>query len=277
MVSWNMFKNLKRLFGNEKPGMKTYPADLSSMRKNLHELVEAGKMREAAEAAGRHYGFTKFPDARRFHSLTFSVDMTLQNGKWCTENDTLQIGYLKIEKLTDYARRIKDGFVERRIESLATHEAGHTFKPKKPVRIERKTVVNEEGRVIPYHGNGKIVPYAADELTNARIDKGIDIDSEKAKNEDESQADLYSAVKNHEGRTLDELMQVMAETIWDNRILGFFNFTETKNAAREYMRDRNPWLKPGAVEKMANTVVEIHKKYKPLWLKMDDYRILPMC
>lgn len=114
-------------------------------------------------------------------------------------------------------------------------------------------------------------------MTNARINKGIDIDSEKAKNEDQSQADLYSSVKNHEGRTLDELMQVMAEAIWDNHILGFYNFTEARSAAREYMHDRNPWLKPGAVEKIADMVVEIHKKYKPLRVKMDDYRILPMC
>lgn len=273
-----MFKiNLKRIFGNEKPDMKTYLADLSTMRKNIHELVEAGKIQEAAEVAGRYYGFTKFPDARGRHSLTFSVDMTLQNGKWRMESDSLMIGYMKIEKLGDYARRIKDGFVERRIGSLATHETGHVFKPKKPVRIEGKTVVNEEGRVVPYHRNGKIVPYAADELINARIDKGIDPDSEKAGNEDQSQADLFSAVKNHEGRTLDELMQVMAEAIWDNHILGFYNFTEARSTAREYMHDRNPWLKPGAVEKIADMVVEIHKKYKPLCVKMDDYRILPLC
>lgn len=226
--------------------------------------MEKGKIREAVETAGRHYGFTEFPIISDEVHGEFTAD-TFAIRVWCdekgtvhTDKDILYVGSQIVEELKEYAKQ-DTRLGESASEGDILHEAGHVHKPKQSVEV-----------------NGKVVPYSFDEIVNSQIRNGVDPSSEDAETLQESQANLYALVKCHEGRNMEEALEHIAVRFWHNSIYPNYELLERKVTSEElrhkairresygYAKSEgySLWLKPDTLVKIADKVIEIDKNYR---------------
>lgn len=258
-------------------------SDVYGMRQRLHDQVTAGRAENICEAVrlvGKHYGFDKFAIVEKgrifllrntspaqFDTFAiaekgligFGVLTEFVNGEYRVDGTTLGVSASKLGELEARAKYAVD-LVEILTEQSIGHEAGHIHKPKHPVKIEKGKT---KGRV----------PYSADEIRNSQIRHGIHVDSDEAERQRESQANLYAAVKYHDGRTLNELIEGIAAKAGNNALHPYFAFPENplsdeviRHQTQRYVEDYYPWLNPKVAAKIADTAVGINKRYRDMEL-----------
>lgn len=230
------------------------PGTIIERRKKIHEFVEKGDILGAVKEESGNYGFTKFPLSPEF-SYTFGVNPIFDGTRTKIEEDKLYLGPEALYELKQISR-IDAELAGKRIEHKVSHEGGHVFKPR-------------DGQQV----NGKSAPWNLEEIIASQDRKGTDIFSDEAVAQQEAQANIYAAVKCHEERSLDELLDVMAGQFWTNSIHGFYDELETESStdrnwavrklAEQYasLAGYTLWMKPQGVHRIVEKVVEIDERY----------------
>lgn len=231
------------------------PGNAIERRKKIHEFVEKGDIPGAVKEESSHYGFTKFPPGPEI-SRTFGLKPVFDGTRTKIEEDTLYLGPRALYEL----RRLSKTDAElagKRIEHKVSHEGGHVFKPRDSQNV-----------------NGKSVPWNLDEIISRQIGKGMDIYSDEAVAQQEAQANIYAAVKCHEERSLDELLEVVAGQLWNNSVHCFHDELDTESGldrgwavrklAERYatLAGYTLWMKPQGVHRIVEKVVEIDERYR---------------
>ncbi len=228
---------------------------VEEMRMRLHELVKGGEILEAVKEVGRYYRFKNFeiePNRDDFavYSCAYASDL----------DDNLSIGTDAINELYEISQVDADSSAKE-IDFVVPHERGHADKHAEPVMVR-----------------GKNVPYSATEIRARQSKIGMDEESDEAKLQRESQANTYAVIKYHDGRNLDELVEGIATATWHQSIYtcydklkdiekkagaGFRNMTVECQAWAYLEKGAGfSWLKPEALAKIAEKVVEIDKNYR---------------
>ncbi len=231
------------------------PGNAIERRKTIHEFVERGDILGAVKEEGKQYGFTKFPPGSEI-SHTFGLKPIFGGTRTKIEEDTLYLGPRALYEL----RRLSKTDAElagKRIEHKLSHEGGHVFKPRASQKVK-----------------GKSVPWNLEKIIARQIGKGMDIFSDEAVTQQEAQANIYAAVKCHEERSLDELLEVVAGQFWNNSVHCFYDELETESGldrswavrelAKQYaaLTGYTLWMKPQGIHRIVEKVVEIDERYR---------------
>lgn len=249
-------------------------SDPNVTRRRLHELVEDGDIFGAVKEAGQYHGFSGFKIVRKGDRTCNSIvpygfmvkpAYALREDKWQPVWDTLRIGEMQKQSLEELLSKNKGTRpVEAIVEFSAGHERGHPYRPNEPVKIE-----------------GKKAPYSSSEITERQKMAGMDPRSQEAVAQRESQANLYSVVKYHEGeRTAEDLADGISSFIWNhpihtserafrlNRIVGAIadlvgmGKPLRRLQARTYANSYFPWLKPEVLDGILERAMEIDGSYR---------------
>lgn len=228
------------------------PGNVIERRKKIHEFVEKGDILGAVKIENALHGFRRFIVDPSYGD-TFSVGDAYEEK---LEKDVLNIGPRSIDRLKKLSRNDPE-LAELRIEHKCAHEGGHTFVPKAPSKV-----------------NGKSVPWPADDIIASQKKKGMDPYGPDAVAQQESQANLYAAVKCHEERSLDELLEVVAGQLWNNSVHCFYDELDTESGldrgwavrklAEQYatLAGYTLWMKPQGIHRVVEKVVEIDECYR---------------
>ncbi len=184
------------------------PETYVQLRKKMHELVQDGSILEAVETTARYHGIDEFRIIRNFRARTtagvavydtFSTSSARTTGG---PKPLLEIGMGQIRELEKNLKHYAKE-VENQIEEAMSHEGGH-HKP-----ATRHEIIKRQKRM------------------------GRDPYGWKATRVRESQAEIYSVIKCHEERTLEELLDVASTKYW----LSLVSLRDEIEAIPEPVRD----------------------------------------